>query len=118
MGRLVATTVYLDESQKKGLYRLARAKGSHFSEEIRHPDGRAFESAGTRRSAVSWAAEAFRALKKIILLEERMSQLADRVNGLGRLMTDMDRRMLRLETKMEVYESSTRRRRGPKTPPE
>ena len=35
MGRLVATTVYLDESQKKGLYRLARAKGSHFSEEIR-----------------------------------------------------------------------------------
>ena len=35
MGRLVATTVYLDESQKKGLYRLAKANGSHFSEEIR-----------------------------------------------------------------------------------
>ncbi len=35
MGRLVATTVYLDESQRKGLYRLARAKGSRFSEEIR-----------------------------------------------------------------------------------
>ncbi len=35
MGRLLATTVYLDERQKKGLYRLARAKGSHFSEEIR-----------------------------------------------------------------------------------
>ncbi len=67
---------------------------------------------------MSWAAEAFRALKKIILLEERMSQMADRVDGLGRLMTDMDRRLLRLETKMEVYESSARRRRGPKPLPE
>ena len=67
---------------------------------------------------MSWAAEAFRALKKIILLEERMSQLADRVDGLGRLMTDMDRRLLRLETKMEVYESSARRRRDPKPLPE
>ena len=35
MGRLTATTVYLDEKQKRGLYRLAKAKGSHFSEEIR-----------------------------------------------------------------------------------
>ena len=63
---------------------------------------------------MSWTAEAFRALKKIILLEECMSQMADRVDGLGRLMTDMDRRLLRLETKMEVYESSPRQRRGPK----
>ncbi len=67
---------------------------------------------------MSWAAEAFRALKKIILLEERVGQLADRVDGLGRLMTDMDRRLLRLETKMEVYESSARRRRSPKPLPE
>ncbi len=66
---------------------------------------------------MSWTAEAFRAFKKIILLEERMSQLADRVDGLGRLMTDMDRRLLRLETKMEVYESSARQRRGPKPLP-
>jgi len=35
MGRLLATTVYLEESQKKGLYRLAKTRGSHFSEEIR-----------------------------------------------------------------------------------
>ena len=35
MGRLLATTVYLDEKQKKGLYRLAKTKSSHFSEEIR-----------------------------------------------------------------------------------
>lgn len=67
---------------------------------------------------MSWAAEAFRALKKIILLEERVSQLADRVDGLGRLVTDMDRRLVRLETKLEVYESSARQRRGPKPLPE
>lgn len=35
MGRLLATTVYLDEGQRKGLYRLAKAKGSRFSAEIR-----------------------------------------------------------------------------------
>lgn len=35
MRRLTATTVYLDEKQKKGLYRLAKARGSLFSEEIR-----------------------------------------------------------------------------------
>ena len=35
MGRMLATTVYIEADQKKGLYRLAKAKGSHFSEEIR-----------------------------------------------------------------------------------
>ncbi len=35
MGRLTATTVYLEEKQKQGLHRLAKARGSHFSEEIR-----------------------------------------------------------------------------------
>ena len=42
---------------------------------------------------MSLATEAFFALKKIILLEERTSQLADRVDELGRLMTEMDRRL-------------------------
>jgi hypothetical protein len=67
---------------------------------------------------MSWAAEAFAALKKIILLEDRVSRLADRVDGLGRLVTDMDRRVIRLETKMDVYESASRRRKAPKTLPE
>jgi len=35
MGRMTATTVYLDETQRKGLYRLAKARGSHFSKEVR-----------------------------------------------------------------------------------
>lgn len=67
---------------------------------------------------MSWAGEVFRALKKIILLEERVSQLADRLDGLGRLVTDMDRRLVRLETKLDLYESAARRRGGPWPLPE
>ncbi len=67
---------------------------------------------------MSWAGEAFRALKKIILLDERVGQLADRVDALGRLMTDIDRRLVRIETKLDLYESSARRRRGPKPLPQ
>ncbi len=67
---------------------------------------------------MSWAAEAFAALKKMILLEDRVSRLADRVDGIGRLMTEMDRRLIRLETKIEVYESVSRHRKPPKTLPE
>ena len=67
---------------------------------------------------MSWAAEAFAALKKMILLEDRVSRLADRVDGIGRLMTEMDRRLIRLETKVDVYESVSRRRKRPKALPE
>jgi hypothetical protein len=67
---------------------------------------------------MSWATEAFAALKKIILLEDRVSRLADHVDGIGRLMTEMDRRLIRLETKIDVYESAGRRRKPPKTLPE
>ena len=67
---------------------------------------------------MSWAAEAFSALKKIILLEERVTRLADRVDGIGRVMTDMDRRLVRLETKLEMYESASKQRRGPRSLPE
>ena len=35
MARMAATTIYLDERQKKGLSRLAKVKGSHFSREVR-----------------------------------------------------------------------------------
>ncbi len=67
---------------------------------------------------MSWAGEAFRALKKIILLDERVGQLADRVDALGRLMIDIDRRLVRIETKLDLYESSARRRRRPKPLPQ
>lgn len=67
---------------------------------------------------MSWATEAFNALKKIILLEERVGQLADRVEGLSGLMADVDRRVVRIETKLDVYESLSRPRKGPKQLPE
>jgi hypothetical protein len=76
-------------------------------------------SSGLRRRIGGWIPSSRRSGAQIgERSEERMSQLADRVDGLGRLMTDMDRRLLRLETKMEVYESSARQRRGPKPLPE
>ena len=67
---------------------------------------------------MSWVSEAFTALKKIILLEERVSQLAGRVDGLGRLLTEMDRRLIRLETRMELSLPPRRRRRAPPPLPE
>ncbi len=67
---------------------------------------------------MSWASEAFNALKKIILLEERVSHVADRMDVLGRLMTDMDRRLIRLEARLDTYESLARQRKRPKSLPE
>jgi SMC interacting uncharacterized protein involved in chromosome segregation len=53
---------------------------------------------------MSWAAEALAALRKVITLEERVVTLADDMKELTRLLTDLDRRLVRLETKFEVYE--------------
>ena len=67
---------------------------------------------------MSWATEAFNALKKIILLEERVSHLSDRMGVLGRLLTDMDRRLIRLEAKLDIYESLARQRKSRRRLPE
>lgn len=67
---------------------------------------------------MSWATEAFNALKKIILLEERVGQLADRVDALSGLMAGVDRRVIRIETKLDVYESLSKPRKSPKQLPE
>jgi len=67
---------------------------------------------------MSWAADAFSALKKIILLESRVTQLADRMDTFGRLMTDIDRRLIRLEAKLETYEALGRAQKRPKSLPE
>jgi len=65
---------------------------------------------------VSWAADALAALRKIITLEERVVTLADDMQEIGRIVRDLDRRMVKLETKLEVYErlgEKTRPRRLP-----
>lgn len=62
---------------------------------------------------MSWASEALAAIRKIVLLEERMERLAGQVDSLMALCQDLDRRLLRVEAKFELIEKaaiSSRRR--------
>lgn len=61
---------------------------------------------------MSWAAEALAALRKIITLEERVVVLADDLKEFSRIVKDLDRRLVKLETKFEVYERLSERGRG------
>jgi len=53
---------------------------------------------------MSWAAEAYAAIRKIVLLEDRMENLAKDVDGLASAFADLDRRLIRLEAKFELLE--------------
>ena len=53
---------------------------------------------------MSWARDAFVALKKIILLEERITGLSEQSKQLMDTCQDLDRRLLRLEAKFELIE--------------
>ncbi len=53
---------------------------------------------------MSWATEALSALRKIITLEERVGTLADDMREISQIIKELDRRVVRLETKFEVYE--------------
>lgn len=53
---------------------------------------------------MSWAADALAALRKIITLEERVVTMAEDIKDLGRIARDLDRRLVKLETKFEIYE--------------
>lgn len=62
---------------------------------------------------MSWASEALAAIRKIVLLEDRMERLAGQVDSLMALCQDLDRRLLRVEAKFELIEKaaiSSRRR--------
>ena len=62
---------------------------------------------------MSWASEALAAIRKIVLLEDRMERLAGQVDSLMKLCQDLDRRLLRVEAKFELIEKaaiSSRRR--------
>lgn len=65
---------------------------------------------------MSWAAKALAALRKIITLEERIISLANDFQELGRIVRDLDRRLVKLETKFEVYERLSDRSRGRRLP--
>ena len=67
---------------------------------------------------MSWAAQALQALKKIITLEERITVMVDDVKTLSAIIRDMDKRLLKLETKIEIYESLADKSRTRKLPRE
>jgi len=53
---------------------------------------------------MSWATDAYAAIRKIVLLEDRMEALATRVDGLATSFGELDRRLIRLEAKFELLE--------------
>ena len=53
---------------------------------------------------MSWAANAYAAIRKIVLLEDRMETLTTQVDGLATSFTELDRRLIRLEAKFELLE--------------
>jgi len=53
---------------------------------------------------MSWATDAYAAIRKIVLLEDRMEALAARVDMLAKSFGELDRRLIRLEAKFELLE--------------
>jgi hypothetical protein len=53
---------------------------------------------------VSWARDAVAAIRKIVLIEDRMETLTGQVKDLAQAYTDIDRRLVRLEAKFELME--------------
>ena len=67
---------------------------------------------------MSWAGEALAALRKIITLEERVATLSDDIHELTRIVRDLDHRLVKLETKLEVYERLSEKARPRRLPPQ
>jgi hypothetical protein len=62
---------------------------------------------------VSWPREAFEALRQIVLIDHRVTELTDRVKSMAVTCEELDRRMTRLEAKFELLERmAARPRRG------
>jgi hypothetical protein len=53
---------------------------------------------------VSWARDAVAAIRKIVLIEDRMEALTMQVKFLADGYTDLDRRLVRLEAKFDLLE--------------
>jgi len=53
---------------------------------------------------VSWAGEAVAAIRKMVLIEDRMNRLSEQVGKLAESYDEIDRRLLRLEAKFELIE--------------
>lgn len=53
---------------------------------------------------MSWASEAVGAIRKIVLIEDRIERVANQVNQLSEICQELDRRLVRLEAKFELIE--------------
>jgi predicted nucleic acid-binding Zn-ribbon protein len=60
---------------------------------------------------VSWARDAVAAIRKIVLLEDRMEALTAQVRHLADGYTDLDRRVVRMEAKFDLIEKMAARGR-------
>lgn len=62
---------------------------------------------------MSWAGEAVAAIRKMVLIEDRVERLTDQVKQITESCQELDRRLIRLKAKFEVIErvAATRRRR-------
>ncbi len=62
---------------------------------------------------MSWASEAVGAIRKIVLIEDRLDRVASQVDDLAETCQELDRRLVRLEAKFELLERmSSPRSRG------
>lgn len=53
---------------------------------------------------MSWAADVYSAVRKMVLLEDRVQSLTDEVRKLADSQVELDRRLIRLEAKFELLE--------------
>lgn len=60
---------------------------------------------------MTWAGEALAAIRKIVLIEERIGRLSEQVKVLADSYVELDRRLLKMEAKFELLESLSGRQR-------
>ena len=60
---------------------------------------------------MTWAGEALAAIRKIVLIEERIGSLTDQVKVLADSYVELDRRLLKMEAKFELLETLSGRNR-------
>jgi len=60
---------------------------------------------------VTWAGETLAAIRKIVLIEERIGSLSEQVKVLADSYVELDRRLLKMEAKFELLESLSGRQR-------
>jgi predicted nucleic acid-binding Zn-ribbon protein len=53
---------------------------------------------------MSWANDAYAAIRKIVLIEDRMETLTKQVKELAESCKDLDRRLIRMEAKFELID--------------